>query len=70
MNQEPYGAGVKSPRPAWATWLIVALVIFIAGIAGLIFGGASSPLMWLFGVGLLVCLVGAGISALSGVRKL
>lgn len=66
MNPEPYGAGQKNARPAWATWLIVGLVMFVASLAMFIMGGWQMG--FVFGLAVIVCLVGAGISALTRVR--
>lgn len=66
-NQQPYNgdpAFVPKARAAWKNWLIAALVLGASGVLLLFLpsdGTIALPLMW---VGTLICLVGAGVSAL------
>ncbi|WP_308491021.1 hypothetical protein [Microbacterium terrisoli] len=64
---EPYGAGVKPARPAWATWLIVALVLLIVTVVCFVTGPWS--LFWVMAAGTFFCLVGSAISALTNVKN-
>lgn len=57
----------QSPRPAWVTTLIVALVLAIAGIVLFVLGTVQGAA--LVGVGMLICLAIAGIQALTRVKK-
>jgi hypothetical protein len=66
-DTQRYGADSKSPRPAWANWLIVGLVLFAFGIGAALLG--TWTLVWLLAVGAVVCLVGAGVAALMGARR-
>ena len=63
-GDKPYGSDYAGPkRPAWATWLIVAIVAFLATVAMLI--TASWTGAAILGGGTLVCLAGAGVSDLT-----
>lgn len=68
LENQRYGVGVKSPRPTWANWLIVALVVFAAALVFTLMSGFTfaTGLVWL---AVVVCLVGAGVSALMGIKK-
>jgi hypothetical protein len=63
---ERYGADTTSTRPAWATWLIVGLVMLVFAI-GAAFTG-TWMLVGLLAVAVAVCLVGSGIAALLRAR--
>jgi len=67
-QQVPYGADYAGPkRPAWATWLIVALVAFIATVAMIVTASWTGAV--LLGIATLAALVIAGVSALTAVRR-
>jgi hypothetical protein len=57
----------KSTRPAWANALIIAGVLFVAGLIFAVTSGLGTAL-WFFGASLTTAVI-AGIAALAGISR-
>lgn len=66
-TQQRYGAGMTSPRPIWANWMIVTLLLALAAIACVVMTAWTAAT--LFGVAMLVALVVSGVAALVAKRR-
>ena len=67
VNYDVY-KNAKPSRPAWATALIVALLLVIAGVFAVVTLGFSPFVGLMFG-GAFVTLLIAGVLALAGIKK-